>query len=291
MGMAPGWRVRHSGKFSSPSGSVDLVEQEHFRFFLHADFFQDLVDRIELLLGVGMADVEDVEEEIGVDGFFEGGLEAGDEVVGQIADEADGVAEQDLDAAVELPGAGFGVEGGEELVVGVSAGGGEGVEERALAGVGVADDADGEMLAGSLGDHAGFALLDFLDVALEAGDAFSDEAAVDFELLFAGPAGADARRRAAGDALEVAPHAGEAGVGVLHLGQLDLELGFAGLGAGGEDVEDQFGAVEDLDPLHGGAGGFFVDDLFQRADLAGGKIVVEDDDVRLLGDGEVRRFP
>ena len=36
-------------------------------------------------------------------------------------------------------------------------------------------------------------------------------------------------------------------VGVLHLGELDLELGLVGLGAGGEDVEDQLGAVEDLD--------------------------------------------
>ena len=43
-------------------------------------------------------------------------------------------------AALELPGAGLGVERGEELVVGVRAGGGERVEQRALAGVGVADE-------------------------------------------------------------------------------------------------------------------------------------------------------
>ncbi len=94
------------------------------------------------------------------------------------------------------------------------------------------------MLGGSLGDKAGFALLDLVDFVAQAADAFADEAAVDFELLFAGAAGADAGGGAAGDSFEVAPHAGEAGVGVLHLREFDLELGFVGLGAGGENVED-----------------------------------------------------
>ncbi len=51
------------------------------------------MDGVELLLGVGMADVQDVKKNVGVDGFFEGGTETGDEIVGQIADEADGVAQ------------------------------------------------------------------------------------------------------------------------------------------------------------------------------------------------------
>src|ERR1700677_4505449 len=102
-----------------------------------------------------MADVQDVQKQVGMDGFFEGGLEAGDEIVRQIANEADGVAEQDLNAAVDFPCARFGIERREELVVGVGACRSEGVEERALAGVGVANDADREMLPRSLGDKAG----------------------------------------------------------------------------------------------------------------------------------------
>jgi hypothetical protein len=85
---------------------------------------------------------------------------------------------------------------------------------------------------------------------------FADETAVDFELGFAGAAGADAGRRHSGDAFEVAPHAGEARVGVFHLRELDLELGLVGLGAGGEDVEDQLGAVEDFDAVAAGGRGF-----------------------------------
>ena len=56
------------------------------------------------------------------------------------------------------------------------------------------------------------------------------------------------------------------------LGQFDLQLGFVGAGAGGEDVEDQLGAVEDFASLM----------IFSRSrDLVGGQVVVEDDDVGL----------
>ena len=139
-----------------------------------------------------MADVEHVQQHIGVDGFFERRLEAGDEIVRQIADEADGVAEHDLGAALQFPGAGFGVERREELVVGIGAGGGERVEQRALAGVGVADDADGEMLPSAFGDEPRLALLDLGDSFLQIRDAFADEPAIGFELRFTRPARADA---------------------------------------------------------------------------------------------------
>ena len=74
---------------------------------------------------------------------------------------------------------------------------------------------------------------------------------------------------ATGHGVEVGPHAGQAGIGVFQLGQIDLELGLVGLGPGGEDVQDQLAAVQNLD----------LDDLFQLADLGGREVVVEDDDI------------
>ena len=59
------------------------------------------------------------------------------------------------------------------------------------------------------------------------------------------------------DARQVGPHLPQARQGVFELGQLDLQPGLDGAGAGGEDVEDQLAAVEHLD-----LGG-----LFQVADL------------------------
>jgi hypothetical protein len=53
------------------------------------------------------------------------------------------------------------------------------------------------------------------------------------------------------------------------LRQLDLELGLAGLGSCGEDVENQLATVED----------FGLDNFFKLANLAGREVVVEDYDV------------
>jgi hypothetical protein len=65
----------------------------------------------------------------------------------------------------------------------------------------------------------------------------------------------------------------QAGVGVLELGEGDLELGLVGAGAGGEDVEDQLAAVED----------FAVADFFEIAELVGGHVVIEDHDIGFVG--------
>ena len=80
------------------------------------------------------------------------------------ADGADGVGEG-VRAAVGGVGAAHGrVEGGEELVLDEHAGAGESVEQRGLAGVGVASDRDARDLAGltrsALGVADGFHLLD-----------------------------------------------------------------------------------------------------------------------------------
>src|SRR5262249_52763122 len=91
-------------------------------------------------------------------------------------------------------------------------------------------------------------------------------------------AGADAAAEAAlagrpGVAGEVGPHLPQPGERILQLGQFDLEPGLRGAGPGGEDVEDQFAAVEHLD-----LGGFF-----QVANLAWRQVVVEDDDIDIGG--------
>ncbi len=189
----------------------------------------------------------------------------------QIADKADGVREHGGAAATEFDLAGAGDEGGKEAIIGVGTAGGEGVEEGGFAGVGVADEADGEVFAFSFEDLAAFAGLDLAEAFAEIVAAILHEAAVDFELLFAWAAGADAARAtcAAGadDAFEVGPHAADAWVGVFELGEFDLELCFGGGGAAGEDIEDEFGAVDD----------FAFGDFFDGGDLLGGEVVIEDD--------------
>ena len=247
-----------------------------FFCFALLDFGEEFVeggeDGFVVELDGGVGDVEKDEDEIGVHGFFEGCAEGGDEVVREVADEADGVGEHGVVAAAEVPFAGAGHECGEDAVVGVGAAFGEGVEEGGLAGVGVSDEAYGEVVGVSFFDGSAFAGLDVFEFTTE--DCFSalDESAVDFELLFAWASCAYATDAAgADDAFEVGPHGAESWVGVFELGDFDLEFGFVGDGTGSEDVEDEFGAVED----------FAVGVFFDFGDLSWGEVVVEDDGARV----------
>ena len=74
-------------------------------------------------------------------------------------------------------------------------------------------------------------------------------------------------------ARQVGPHPLEPGQRVFELGQLDLEVGLVGPGPGGEDVEDHLGPVDHLD----------AQELLQVPRLGRAEVVVEDDEVGLVG--------
>ncbi len=139
---------------------------------------------------------------------------------------------------------------------------------------------DGEFFAFFALGGALFADLD--EFAFGAVDAFAGHAAVYFDLFLTfatgGSATAFSAAGAAALAVEVIPHPGEAGEGVLHAGELDLEAGLFGAGAHGEDIEDDFLAIDDAD----------AGVCFPGALLAGGELVIEDDGVaaEVLGFGD-----
>ena len=142
---------------------------------------------------VRVGDVDDVQQQVGACGFFEGGGEGGDEFVRQVADEADGVSHEDglRSGVVEFaPGR---VEGGEELVLRIDIRFGQRVEQRRFAGVGVTGERDGRDAAPQPRLAVFFALfLHARKAALQLFDARGEQAAVGFELRFAGAAQADA---------------------------------------------------------------------------------------------------
>src|SRR5690349_12319943 len=98
-------------------------------------------------------------------------------MVRQIADEADGVRQQDSAPVRQAPLPGARVERREELVLDIDRRAGELVHQRALAGVGVTDERDRVLLITAL-DLALLARLYVAEAFLEVADFQADEAAV-----------------------------------------------------------------------------------------------------------------
>ena len=125
--------------------------------------------------------------------LFEGGAEARNQSVGKVADEANGIGEQDLAAGRKLQLPEFGVEGGEHTSRFEHAGLGERIEKGALASVGVADEGDHR-------DRDRLAALPLLmadaangvKLSLDLVDAKVDLAAIGLELGFPRAARSDA---------------------------------------------------------------------------------------------------
>ena len=161
----------------------------------------------------------------------------------EIGNETDRIGQDNGAAMWQLHAAQGRVERGEQHILRQNASAGDAVEQRGFACIGVTDQRDDvHSLALATAPVQLTLPAHLVDLALEAGEAAAHEAAVRLQLGLAGAAGADASF----EAFEVAPLAGEAREQVLSLGQLDLKTRLTGLGAAGEDIEDQGGAVEDL---------------------------------------------
>ena len=254
---------------------VGLVEDEHARRVAGVDLLQDVLDglghRDELLLG--RRGVDDVQDQVGEPRLLQRGGERVHELMRELADEADGVGHQER-AAVQAQRARRRVQRVEQAVADADLGAGQRVEQRRLAGVRVAGERDvGQVRALALGALGRARGLHLLQAALEDRDPVAREAAVGLDLGLARAARADAADAAAGaETLEVRPQAAHAGHVVFELGELDLHLALGGVGVGGEDVEDQRGAVEHRDVQRG----------LQVALLARRELVVGDDHVRVV---------
>ncbi len=189
-----------------------------------------------------------------------------DELVGQLADEADRVRQQ-VGAAAEPQGARRRVERVEQPVADAHVGARERVQQRRLAGVGVAHQRHrrrGRALALGALDRA--RALDVLEAPAQRCDAVARKAPVGLDLRLARAPRADA----AAEPLEVAPQAAHAREVVFELRELDLQLALRATRVRGEDVEDHRRAVDDRQ----------AERLLHVALLARRQLVVAGDQVR-----------
>src|SRR3954453_7201558 len=254
--------------------AIRLVEHEQPRPVARADLVEHALHRAQHLDHLVLVDrrVDDMDDEVGEPGLLERRAERVDELVGELADEPDGVGDE-VGPPVEAHRARVRVERVEEAVADDHLGAGQRVEQRRLAGVRVAGERDLRQLAAlALGAHRRPRGLDLAQLAPQRGDPVARETAVGLELRLARAAGPDAALAAAGaEALEVRPQAAHAREVVLELGELDLELALRALRVAGEDVEDDRGAVDDRHP----------ELLLEVAALARRELVVDRDEVRV----------
>ena len=172
--------------------------------------------------------------------LLERGGERVDELVGKLADEADRVGQQVRPPAQAQRARGR-VERVEKAVAHADLGAGQRVQQRRLAGVGVADERDRrQRRALALGALHRARALDVLQAAAQHGDAVARQASIGLDLRLPRPPRADP----AAEALEVRPQPAHAREVVLELGELDLELALGAAGVRGEDVEDHRRAVD-----------------------------------------------
>ena len=173
---------------------------------------------------------------------------------------------------------GQGVECCKQLIGSVGAGACEGVEQRAFAGVGVADQRNRKRpLPQSLATASQALAFSAIDQHTQLTNLVVEHAPVKFDLLFTGP---PAQTNAALLSLKVRPSANKSGGLMLHLGKFHLKLTFVATSPLGENLENQ------ADPLHN------VDapDLFEVALLDGRQGMIEQHVINLLGDEALANF-
>src|ERR1700726_3569052 len=73
--------------------AVALVEDRDHAAALDSELVQDLVGDSHLVVPLGVAAVDDVQHQVGGGDLAQGAAEGGDEVMRELADEADGVGE------------------------------------------------------------------------------------------------------------------------------------------------------------------------------------------------------
>ncbi len=220
---------------------VDLVEYQQLRQIAGTDGLQHFVDLQDAFFAQRVCRIDNVQQQIGIARLRQRRAERGDQLVRKITHEADRVGKNRA-AARQRNASHGGIERGEQLICHVSLCTGQHVEQRRLAGIGVTDQCNPwQFAAHPRTTHLGALHLDLFQPLLQLFDALLQQAAVGFQLGFAGAAQADG---ATALTLQMRPATHQPRGHVAQLRQFHLQLAFVAARTLREDVQDQPGAVD-----------------------------------------------
>src|SRR5260221_4513508 len=119
---------------------IDLV-QHHYRWFaFRADFLEDRIHSFYLFVRLLVTDINDVQQQIGLNHFFERGFKRFDQAMRQFSNKSDRVSQPNVLIYRQAPTPGGGIERCKQFVFSKHVRAGERVEQRGFPSIGVTDD-------------------------------------------------------------------------------------------------------------------------------------------------------
>ena len=219
-----------------------MVEDQEL--FLAAEFqlVQNTPNRFHFAIDVFGACVHDMNQQTRVTELLKSSVKSGDQIGGQISDEAHRVRDDDFALPRETQSARDGVESGKHLVFDEDVGVGESPQEGALTGIGVSDDGENRHLSTlSFSSTPGPLVGESAEVALQAVDALPNSATIALQFRFAWPPPSDSasqtRERKVGSL-------GEPRHAIAKLSEFHLQFAVTGRGPLSKDIQDQLRAID-----------------------------------------------
>ncbi len=199
---------------------------------------------IPLRIGFFVRNVAHVNDEIGGSNLLQRGPEGGDQIRWQIGDKAHRVGQDGRPGGGQRELSHGGIERGEQLILCRHPCPGQPIEQRRLAGIGVADQGDHRIrhpaARGAMQPACAF---DRFKLAFDARDALVDAPAIELDLAFTRTTD---EAHTATLPLQMGPGSNQAGTLIAERCQFHLQTTFLGLRTGAENLQDQTGPVDHL---------------------------------------------
>src|SRR5262249_46473296 len=119
---------------------IHFVEDQQSRYRIELQFAQNAIDRSDLVFELQTGSVNQMDQQVGLLHLFQGGFERGEQIFREVADEADGVVDDNFLVLWQAQAAAGRVERGEHSLFGDHLAVGQRVEQCAFTGVGVPDN-------------------------------------------------------------------------------------------------------------------------------------------------------